>query len=163
MNIHIVHIPKTGGMTLFRALRQANVPVTRSHDPAAIAEQSPGTVLAVLLRHPVDRVVSLYRHQLRSGGFSGSMSDFLFHTPQYWWWGVENVQTEMLRQAERSQRPLRVTLTCNLNALLRPLCDSAVAKHNVAPPDDIVITSRDRDMIAMLNIDEMLLWERMPK
>lgn len=68
-NVHIVHIPKTGGTTLSGFLREAaslegaGRTVTNSHEPLPEGWVRPDdSATVVLLRDPVERAISHYRH-----------------------------------------------------------------------------------------------------
>lgn len=111
-----MHIPKTGGITAFRALQAAGVDVSRSHDPAQIPDDA---LVITLLRNPIDRAWSVYRYHVRQGWFDGSLRAFLQQAPEVWWWGVHNVQSRYMRPG------VLVGLTDTLDALLRQVCDLA--------------------------------------
>lgn len=113
IKVHLLHIPKTGGISLYRALQGAGVDVTRSHDP----DQMPaGALVVTLLRNPVDRVWSVYRYQKRQGWFDGSLSAFLQQTFDPWWWGVRNIQARYMRP------DVLVGLTDRLPCTLQRVC-----------------------------------------
>lgn len=62
----LVHIPKTGGTSLYRAFHTVGADITRSHDSAAVlkASYSAGewnaAFKATFIRNPWDRAVSLF-------------------------------------------------------------------------------------------------------
>ena len=69
MRVHLMHIPKTGGITVYRALTAAGVDVTRGHNPADVDDLPSDTLVITLLRNPVDRAWSAYRYELRQKYF----------------------------------------------------------------------------------------------
>lgn len=94
MKVHVLHIPKTGGISLYRTLKTAGVDVTRSHDPDQVPD---GALIVSLLRNPIDRAWSVYRHQVRQGRLTCSLGEFVQQPAIPWWWGVRNVQARYMR------------------------------------------------------------------
>lgn len=119
MRIHLMHIPKTGGITLHRALQQAGVDVTRSHDPAEADKLMGHTLVITLLRNPVERIWSVYRYQLRNGHVNCELREFLYMPSEPWWWGVHGVQARYMRPG------VLYGTTDQLDALLRKVCTLA--------------------------------------
>lgn len=119
--VHILHIPKTGGISLHRALQTAGLEATRSHDP----DQAPDDALVVaLVRNPIDRAWSVYRYHCRQKWFDGSLREFLRRDFDPWWWGVRNVQARYMRPG------VVYGLTDRLDETVRHVCTVA----GVAPP-----------------------------
>ena len=124
--VHVLHIPKTGGLTLHRALQQAGIAATRSHDPAVAKAQAHAALIVSVLREPADRIVSLYRYMVGRGEFASSLCEFCAqHQPPEWWWGVNDVQARMVR-AETVIGTLD-----SLNELINLVC----AMVDVSAPD----------------------------
>jgi hypothetical protein len=162
--VHICHIPKTGGLTLHRALHFAGIPATRSHDPAEARHAAQqGARIVLLLRDPVDRVVSLYRYQHRRGRVS-TLDDLLNEPGSPWWWGACNVQTWYWTHAQSWPN---VLVYRDVDRAVRGLCDLCDVTYpagyesvNVTPADDLVITPEDRARIATGNWFDEILWGR---
>lgn len=122
MRVHLMHIPKTGGMTLFKALKAAGVNITRSHNPADADALWNEALVITLLRNPVDRAWSAYRYQKRQGWFEDDLRTFLDRDPEVWWWGARNVQARYMRPG------LLYDTTENIDRLIRKVCALADVK-----------------------------------
>lgn len=116
MHVHLLHIPKTGGITLHRALQQAGIDVTRSHDPAQVPD---GALIVMLLRNPIDRVWSVYRYHVRRKWFEGTLQEFLHRDANPWWWGVRGVQARYMRPG------VLIGVTERLDAMIQQVCTLA--------------------------------------
>lgn len=121
MKVHILHIPKTGGISLFRALQTAGVDVTRSHDPMAVPDDA---LIVSLLRNPIDRAWSVYHHQVRQG-FLGPLSVWLQQELDPWWWGVHSVQSRYMRPG------VMIGITTQIYGFVQHIC---VLAEVDAPP-----------------------------
>ena len=160
MRVHLLHIPKTGGMTAFCALQQAGVDITRSHDPGQMPD---GGLIISLVREPVARVLSLWRYHERQRGVPISLTAFVRREPTSWWWGVEDVQARMIDHADPDR--LLVGFTNRLDELIRRVCALAqvdypagYASHNVAPPEAFGITESICAEIEVRNQRDMALY-----
>lgn len=133
MRVHLMHIPKTGGITVYRALQASGVDISRSHDPSELAKLPTDTLVITVLRNPVERVWSLYRYQKRQGWFTGDLRAFLDTEPEIWWWGVRNVQARYMRPG------LLYDTTPHIDRLVRKVC----ALCGVQAPDEYGWHGRD--------------------
>ena len=68
MNWQFIHIPKCGGMSFRKAYADMERQLQPTHDPAYLLAKDVRTV--AVIRHPLDRFVSMYAHA------SGSMDGF---------------------------------------------------------------------------------------
>ncbi len=133
MKVHILHVPKTGGISLYRSLQAAGVDVSRSHDPAALRTLTDDTLIVSLLRNPVDRVWSVYRYNVRKMDYRGTLAEFLALEHDPWWWGVRNVQVRYLQPC------VLYDTTSHIERLVRRVC----AMVGVRQPDTIEWHGRD--------------------
>ena len=156
MKVHLLHIPKTGGITFHRALQGAGVDVTRSHDPAQVPSDA---LVITLLRNPIDRAWSVYRYTVKQKMFEGTLREFLSQKFDPWWWGVWNVQP-------RYMRPGMLTgVTEQLDATLKQVC----ALAGVDAPTDYEWHGKDdgdgytpqeyAQLTAAVGIEDLLLYE----
>lgn len=163
MKVHLLHIPKTGGTTVHRALQQAGVNIKRSHDPAMVPPDA--DLVITLLRDPVARVVSAYRYQTRLDRFEGSLCEFVATAHQPWWWGAQNVQYRMISDAGVDR--LTVGFMVTLDSLIGTVCRLAGVPYptgyewrNVASNQDFPgLTAHEYEAIAAVNQDDMALYD----
>lgn len=158
ISVHLLHIPKTGGMSLFRALQGAGVDVTRGHNPADVDDLNDGALVVTLLRNPVDRAWSAYRYELRMNYFDGTLSEYLDREPDIWYWGVRNVQARYVRPG------VLVGVTERLHETLAQVC----ALAGVGVPQEVEWYGRspDRDytlceysmLAAAVGVEDMTLY-----
>ena len=116
MHVHLLHIPKTGGITLHRALQAAGVEITRSHNPSDAEPWITSGLVIMLLRDPLARIWSAYCYTKRKGMFEGTLRDFILADHDPWWWGACNVQARMFRPG------VLWCMTHDLDRMVRHVC-----------------------------------------
>jgi hypothetical protein len=117
----------------------------------------PGRLMTVL-RDPVERVVSNYRHYLRRGLFDSSLVDFARQTE------IRNVQVRFTRPHPPSQW-LFVARQDRLDQDMAELSlmlgvDITIERVNAAPDGRAEISVAERRQIEALNLEDVELFER---